>query len=51
MLSVCAFLQGIFVLKVDQFTATARHRKVFSIDFARDGADFAVELTSTRSEE
>jgi hypothetical protein len=51
MLSVRAFLQGIFVLKVDQFTATARHRKVISIDFARDGADFAVTLTSTRSEE
>lgn len=51
MLSVRAFLQGIFVLKVDQFTATARHRKVISIDFTGDGTDFTVELSSTGSEE
>lgn len=51
MLSDRAFLQGLFVLKVDQFTATARHRKVISINFTGDGAYFTVELSSTGSEE
>jgi len=43
--------QGGFCAKVDQFSGTARHRQVISIEFAGDSTYFSVDLTATGPEE
>jgi len=43
--------QGGFCAKVDQFTATARHREVISCEFTGDSTYFSVDLTATGPEQ